>query len=101
MITETGTENPYKTRKGNTMKELLKKLNAAIEAANAADEAWEKEPENAELEAAFDAAYEAEYAAREALAAAIVKMTAGQIDTATALKMTFNPKLAQLIEMAA
>ena len=102
MITEKGSGIPQKNRrKGNTMKEILKRLNAAIEAGNAADDAWEKDPENAELEKAFDETYKAEYAIRKELAAAIVKATAGQIDEQTAFKMTYNPKLAELIESAA
>ena len=43
----------------------------------------------------------AEYEICKELAAAIVKATAGQIDEQTAFKMTYNPKLAELIESAA
>ena len=69
------------------MKELLERLKAAEERANKADQAWEQEPESAEKENEFNEAYKEEYKAFEALAAGIVKVTAGKIDRKTAGKM--------------
>lgn len=83
------------------MKELLKRLEAAVEIGNKADEAWENEPENKELEAAFTKAYNTEYRIREELAAEVVTITKGKIDMKTALHMTYDPKLAEIIGMMA
>ena len=69
------------------MKELLERLKAAEEKANIADREYENDPENEEKEKAFDLAYSEEYKAFEALAQAIVKATAGKIDTKTAGEM--------------
>lgn len=69
------------------MKELLERLKAAEERANKADQAWEQEPESAEKENEFNEAYKEEYKAFEALAASIVKATAGKIDRKTAGNM--------------
>lgn len=83
------------------MKELLKKLEAAVKDGNKADEAWEKEPGNKELEKAFEKAYRREYRIREELAAAVVTLTHGKIDMKTALHMTYNPKFADIIKRMA
>ena len=69
------------------MKELLERLKAAEEKADRADREYEKDPENEEKEKAFDLAYNEEYKAFEALTRAIVKATAGKIDTQTAAAM--------------
>ncbi len=69
------------------MKELLVRLKAAEEKANIADWEYENDPENEEKEKAFDLAYSEEYKAFEELAKAIVKATAGKIDTKTAEAM--------------
>ena len=61
------------------MKELLERLKAAEERANKADQAWEQEPESVEKENEFNEAYKEEYKAFEALAAGIVKVTAGNM----------------------
>lgn len=53
--------------------------------------------ENARAEAAWEKAEDAAIALRETLAAEIVKMTFGQIDEPTAYKMTYSPKLYDLI----
>ena len=79
------------------MKELLIRLNAAIEAGNKADEAWDKDPGNKELEREFMRAYNAEYRIREQLAAAITERANGVVDLRTALHMTYNPKLAEIV----
>lgn len=82
------------------MKEILNRLEAAIKASNAADEAWENDPESVEAEAEFQRTYEVEYSIRRELAKAITDLT-NEIDADTALKMTYNPKLAELIGMMA
>ena len=69
------------------MKQLLEKLKEAERKADAADREYENDPENEEKEKAFDLAYNEEYKAFEALAGAIVKATAGKIDTQTAAAM--------------
>ncbi len=72
------------------MKQLLEKLKEAERKADAADREYENDPENEEKEKAFDLAYSEEYKAFEAfeaLAGAIVKATAGKIDTQTAAAM--------------
>lgn len=79
------------------MKTLLNKLQAAIEITNAVDDRWAAEPENEAIEAEWQRCYEAEYAARTELASAITRLTQ-EIDMATAMKMTYNPKLAEIIE---
>ena len=84
------------------MKELLERLNAAEERANKADQAWEQEPESAEKENEFNEAYKEEYKAFEALAAGIVKVTAGKIDRKTAgnmIRMKRNELEALLVMM--
>lgn len=80
-----------------TMKTLLKKLQAAIEIMNDVDDRWEAEPENEVIEAEWQRCYEAEHEARTALASAITRLTR-EIDMDTAMKMTYNPKLAEIIE---
>ena len=82
------------------LKKLLAALNAATELANAADEAYEREPENEEFAEAFDRSYKAEFEYRRNLADAITKLIS-EIDYKTAFKMTFNPKLADLINRLA
>lgn len=82
------------------MKELLKKLQVAVAAMNEIDDLWEADPENTEIEEEWQKRYEAEYEARTNLARAIKKLT-GEIDMDTAMKMTHNPKLAELIERMA
>lgn len=82
------------------MKEILKRLEKAIERSNTADEAWEANPESEAAEKEFDEAYKAEYETRKELATAITKLTK-EIDFETAMKMTYNPKLAELIKMTA
>lgn len=82
------------------MKEILSRLETAIMKSNAADEAWENNPESAEAEAEFQRTYEEEYSIRRELAKAITELT-NEIDADTALKMTYNPKLAELIGMMA
>jgi hypothetical protein len=79
------------------MKEILERLEAAIARGNAADEAWEKEPDNPALAEEFDAAYRGEFEVRRELAAAITEASP-TIDYDTAFKMTYNPKLAELIK---
>ena len=69
------------------MKELLERLKEAERKADAADREYENDPENEEKEKAFDLAYGEEYKAFEELARAIVKATAGKIDTQTAAAM--------------
>ena len=82
------------------MNEILKRLEKAIERGNAADDAYEQNPESAEAEKEFSEAYAAEIEIRKELASAIVKFTK-QIDFDTAMKMTYNPKLTELINMLA
>lgn len=79
------------------MKELLKRLESATAAMNEIDDRYEADPENEELEALWESMYTAEYEARVKLAAAVVSFTSGKIDPDTAVKMTYNPKLAELI----
>lgn len=79
------------------MKEILERLEKAIAKGNAADDAWSKEPLNESLEAEFIAAYREEYEIRIELASAITH-TLHEINYSTALKMTYNPKLADLIK---
>ena len=69
------------------MKQLLEKLKEAERKADAADREYENDPENEEKEKAFDLAYSEEYTAFEEWARAIVKATAGKIDTQTAAAM--------------
>ena len=80
------------------MKELIKRLEKAIERGNAADEKWENNPESIEAEEEFNRAYEEEYAIRKQIAEEITKLTK-EIDFDTALKMTYNPKTIELIQM--
>jgi uncharacterized protein YqgV (UPF0045/DUF77 family) len=82
------------------MKTLLKNLQDAIEIMNAVDDRWEAEPENEAIEVEWQKCYEAEYEARAALASAITRLTQ-KIDMDTAMKMTYNPKLAEIIGMMA
>lgn len=81
------------------MKEIVKRLEAAVKESNKIDEAWELDPENTELEKAWDAAYKTEYGIRTELANAIVKFTK-QIDFETAFKMTYNSNTIELIKLA-
>lgn len=82
------------------LKELMRSLTIKAMDADCADAAWEADPENPELEAEFDRAYKAEYRCREKLAQAIASL-APEIDYKTAFKMTYNPKLADLISRMA
>lgn len=82
------------------MKEILKRLETAVKVMNNIDDMWENDPENADLEKAWDEAYKAEYEIRKELATAIVNLT-NEIDFDTALKMTYNPKTAELINAMA
>ena len=91
-------ERPLKDLKGlKTMKEILKRLETAVKIMNNIDDMWENDPENADLEKAWGEAYNAEYEIRKELATAITKLT-NEIDFDTALKMTYNPKTAELIK---
>ena len=83
-----------------TMKEILKRLETAVKIMNNIDDMWENDPENADLEKAWGEAYNAEYEIRKELATAITKLT-NEIDFDTALKMTYNPKTAELIKATA
>lgn len=82
------------------LKKLMAALNAACKAGDALDEAWELDPENKEIEQKWNDAYTKEYECRRSLARAITSITA-QIDYDTAYKMTFDPKLANLINRLA
>lgn len=79
------------------MKEILKRLEKAIEIMSVIDEKWENDPENAGIEKEWNDAYKAEYEIRVELAKAIENF-AKEIDFDTALKMTYNPKTAELIK---
>lgn len=73
------------------LKKLIAKGNEIEEAIESSDEITE------EMIKAFDEAYAAEYNVRRELAKAVEKL-ADEIDYDTALKMTYNPKFAELIE---
>ena len=70
---------------------------------DAVDAAWEADPENESIEATWDEAYADIHAAGEAVAAEIVKFTAGVIDTKTARRMLTEKReeLEKLISKAA
>lgn len=82
------------------MKEIVKRLEKAIAESNRIDSEWENNPESAELEKAWDEAYKTEYEIRKELANAIMEFTLKQIDYDTAFKMTYNPKIIELIKLA-
>lgn len=81
--------------------QAYKALLAAREKVDAADEAWEADPNNKVLESAFDDAYRAEWSIREEIACMISDGSKGMIDRDTALRITFMPGFAELMEQYA
>lgn len=81
------------------MKEIVKRLEAAVKESSKIDDMWELDPENEELEKAWNEAYKTEYDIRKELASAIMKFTK-EIDFDTAFKMTYNPQTIELIKLA-
>lgn len=84
------------------LKDLARKLRNAIAVENMTyDLAFEGEEINEKYAAEWEEISDMTVKAREALAAEIVKVTAGQIDEPTAYRMTFKPELFEIIRKIA
>lgn len=82
------------------LKELLKKLDAAVETTNKLDDKWSEEPENKALEAEWNRAYKAEYEAHKAFSKALVEASQDRLTDreVRALYFTRHEELKALID---